>query len=242
VPVPERQQWSGSGRLWRVLLRETARGSDCAYGPDIGQETRDAPEANHVPVTAILADGGPPSPYWGPCNNRTEFVRTPRPTRSRVTVAGGRSPGSRVAVSGRLPRNTGFPVAISAEASPLTVAGAAAALSAFKAHAPRSLLIPYGNHREQFRRSVEAGQASLKSESTQPRDVRRGAAYNGAPLRFTTRALRLKYVRLVRHILQAGGIGGAADHARYSEFDLPGCRRDDAAHRQRALADLAPTR
>ena len=56
VPVSERQRGSESGRLWRVLLRETARGSDCAYGPDNGQETRDAPEANHVPVTAILAD------------------------------------------------------------------------------------------------------------------------------------------------------------------------------------------
>jgi len=56
VPVSERQRGSESGRLWQVLLRETARGSDCAYGPDNGQETRDAPEANHVPVTAILAD------------------------------------------------------------------------------------------------------------------------------------------------------------------------------------------
>jgi len=36
-------------------------------------------------------------------------VRTPRPTRSRVTVAGGRCPGSRIAASGRLPRSKQTP-------------------------------------------------------------------------------------------------------------------------------------
>jgi len=137
--------------------------------------------------------GGPPSPYWGPCNNRTEFVRTPRPTRSRVTVAGGRSPGSRVAVSGRLPRNTGFPVAnIGRRLAAYSCGGSRGIVC--DAHAPRSLLIPCGNHREQFRRSAEAGQASLKSESTQPRDVRRGAAHSSA----LTRVLDALWLRCAR--------------------------------------------
>src|SRR6516165_6645201 len=47
---------------------------------------------------------------------------------------------------------------------------------------------------------------------------------------------------LMRHVLQAGGVSGAADYARYPQFDLPGGGGDDATHRQRALADLAPTR
>src|SRR5215469_9962629 len=73
---------------------------------------------------------GPPSP-WDRENNRTKFVRTPRPTRSRVTVAGGRSPGSRVVVF-RPPSQEcqSLSVAKSARDSPLTVAGAAAALCA----------------------------------------------------------------------------------------------------------------
>src|SRR6516225_539229 len=47
---------------------------------------------------------------------------------------------------------------------------------------------------------------------------------------------------LMRHVLHAGGVSGAADHARQPQFDLPGGRGDNATHRQRALADLAPAR
>ena len=49
-----------------------------------------------------------------------------------------------------------------------------------------------------------------------------------------------KLAFLVRDILQPGRIGGAAYDARYAELDLPGRGSDDAAHGQRALADLAP--
>src|SRR5260370_22826763 len=55
--------------------------------------------------------------------------------RSRVTAAGGRSPGSRVVAFNGLPRHLPVPSGISAKSSPLTVAGAAAELP------PRSLLI-----------------------------------------------------------------------------------------------------
>jgi hypothetical protein len=53
-------------------------------------------------------------------------TRTPRPMCSRVTTTDGRSPGLRVVAISRLPRPEG-PVAFG-EGSPLTVAGAAAAL------------------------------------------------------------------------------------------------------------------
>src|SRR5690242_6402077 len=55
-------------------------------------------------------------------HNRTEFARTPRPTRSRVTVRGGRSPGSRVAVSDHLPGKD-VPVANRPEARRLQLRG-----------------------------------------------------------------------------------------------------------------------
>src|ERR1700712_700631 len=54
-------------------------------------------------------------------------VCTPRPTSSRVTTADGRSPGSRVDTLRRLPR-TEMPSGFVTKDSPLTVAGAAAAL------------------------------------------------------------------------------------------------------------------
>src|SRR5712671_777278 len=53
-----------------------------------------------------------------------EFIETPRPTRPHVTAVDGRSPGSRLDVSRRLP---GCPVAQWALDLPPTVAGAAAA-------------------------------------------------------------------------------------------------------------------
>jgi hypothetical protein len=86
------------------------------------------------PVTAILADEVRFRPYADSTTTRLRCARTPRPTRSRVTVAGGRSPGSRVAVSGRLPRSIA-PSGTMAGHSPLTVAGAAAALCASLARA-----------------------------------------------------------------------------------------------------------
>ncbi len=49
----------------------------------------------------------------------------PRPTLSHVTTNDGRSPGSRVIASSRLPRD--IPVALWLSGSPLTVAGAAPA-------------------------------------------------------------------------------------------------------------------
>jgi hypothetical protein len=87
------------------------------------------PGGDKRPVTAILADEVRFRPYADCTTTGLRFARTPRPTRSRVTVAGGRSPGSRVAVSGRLPRSVA-PSGSMAEHSPLTVAGAAAALCA----------------------------------------------------------------------------------------------------------------
>ena len=67
-------------------------------------------------------------------------VCTPRPTSSRVTTADGRSPGSRVVTLRRLPR-TEIPQWHMTKDSPLTVAGAAAALGEVFP-APHSLLIP----------------------------------------------------------------------------------------------------
>ncbi len=78
------------------------------------------------------------------------YIGTPRPMRSRVTAAGGRSPGLRVPAFARLPRNLTVPSGILVESSPLTVAGAATELLT-EASAPRSLLIPRrGNHRQSF--------------------------------------------------------------------------------------------
>jgi hypothetical protein len=57
-------------------------------------------------------------------------VCTPRPTSSRVTTADGRSPGSRVVTVRRLPR-TEISQWHMTKDSPLTVAGAAAALGKF---------------------------------------------------------------------------------------------------------------
>src|ERR1700722_19159320 len=44
----------------------------------------------------------------------------------------------------------------------------------------------------------------------------------------------------MRHVLQARRVGSAANHAGNADLDLAGGGGDDAAHRQRALADLAP--
>src|SRR5260221_12372065 len=57
-------------------------------------------------------------------------VCTPRPTSSRVTTADGRSPGSRVVTVRRLPR-TEISQWHMTKDSPLTIAGAAAALGKF---------------------------------------------------------------------------------------------------------------
>ena len=71
-----------------------------------------------------------------------------------MTTADGRSPGSRVAVFRRLPE-TRDPSGRLTEDSPLTVAGAAAALS-HKLLALRSLLIPEtGNRREHNKRELK---------------------------------------------------------------------------------------
>jgi hypothetical protein len=69
------------------------------------------PRRRNEPVTAILAVS---RAAFAVCGSREPTVldidaRTPRPTRSRVTVSGGRSPGSRVAVFDHLPRNVVVP-------------------------------------------------------------------------------------------------------------------------------------
>ena len=72
-------------------------------------------------------------------------ARTPRPTRSRVTVAGGRCPGSRIPVCGRLPRSKQTPSGkFGRRLSAYSCGGSRGIVCS---HAPRSLLIPCGNHR-----------------------------------------------------------------------------------------------
>jgi len=100
---------------------------------------------------------------WGRAR-ATFYIRTPRPTRSRVTAASGRSPGLRVIAFDHLPRNLAEPSGDSVESLPLTVAGAAAALHT-EVCAPRSLLIPCGNHcfnRGSRRKKRQASPQSLK--------------------------------------------------------------------------------
>jgi hypothetical protein len=60
--------------------------------------------------------------------DRSGHIRTPRLLRPRVTSCGGRSPGSRVIAVDHLPRSTQAPSGNEVVGSPLTVAGAAAAL------------------------------------------------------------------------------------------------------------------
>jgi hypothetical protein len=48
----------------------------------------------------------------GRCTGRICHIGAPRPTRSRVTIAGGRFPGSRVVASGHLPRDPKVPSGI----------------------------------------------------------------------------------------------------------------------------------
>ena len=87
-------------------------------------------------------------------------VSTPRPTCSRMTTADGRSPGSRVTTLRRLP-GTREPSGMMTEDSPLTVAGAAAALGNCLP-SPRSLLIPEG---EPSRRCYEADRPGVNNKN-----------------------------------------------------------------------------
>ena len=68
-----------------------------------------------------------PGPTIAPTSFGEANVCTPRPTSSRVTTADGRSPGSRVVTLRRLPRTENSQWHRTKD-SPLTVAGAAAAL------------------------------------------------------------------------------------------------------------------
>jgi len=63
----------------------------------------DGPTANAHSVTATVER--PAFALVAAGLDCVRHVRTPRPTPTRVTVAGGRSPGSRVAASVHLPRN-----------------------------------------------------------------------------------------------------------------------------------------
>src|SRR5262249_29908099 len=131
-----------------------------------GQADKDhvTPHRRLMSVTAILADWGPPSPSCGLHNNRTEFARTPRPTRSRVTVRGGRSPGSRVVVFG--PPFPRVSVTLSGKIGRRLAAyscGGSRGIGRSKARAPRSLLIPIGNHRENLRFAIKSSQGIFRA-------------------------------------------------------------------------------
>jgi len=120
-----------------------------------------APRENDVGRHGDTSGSGPcgTSPRtWCPAHPVRMFGSPPpvHPDRqrSRMTTADGRSPGSRVAVFRRLP-GTRDPSGRLTEDSPLTVAGAAAALS-HKLLALRSLLIPEtGNRREHNKRELK---------------------------------------------------------------------------------------
>jgi hypothetical protein len=105
------------------------------------RQTRRGPTAKIGRLTATFEHL--PSPSSG--RETAELSVTsghPAPTRSRVTMADGRSPGSRVNTFPSPSQDLG-PSGSNAEDSPLTVAGAAAALGRSRP-SPRSLLIPSG--------------------------------------------------------------------------------------------------
>jgi hypothetical protein len=86
-----------------------------------GGHTRDPAHNGHdweeTPRTGSTANVHPsarprlylPSPLAADAHRRSRRIGTPRPTRSRVTMTGGRSPGSRVVASVHLPRNVRVP-------------------------------------------------------------------------------------------------------------------------------------
>ena len=107
--------------------RHRARADRCrAVGRQEHEETTRQTRGERQHVTANCSR---PSRAAGCGRQRPVFyIRTPRPMRSRVTAAGGRSPGSRVFAFDHLPRNLSAPSGTSVASSPLTVAGAAAEL------------------------------------------------------------------------------------------------------------------
>ena len=98
------------------------------------------PNGEHPPVTATCGRPAPClRPWRGMLDNRSSHVGAPRPTQSRVThdsVAGFLARGSSLPAT--FPGTFQFPVVSMTGDSPLTVAGAAAALCV-ETHAPHSL-------------------------------------------------------------------------------------------------------
>jgi hypothetical protein len=86
-------------------------------------------------------------------------IGAPRPTWSRVTTAGGRSPGLRVFALGRLPR-TRVPSGNLMEDSPLTVAGAASDSDA-QTPLPNSRFVPFAGTATVDRRGRRLGASMI---------------------------------------------------------------------------------
>jgi hypothetical protein len=123
-----------------VHARESAHGSQTF----LEIITPRSPTANAHPSPRLLTFSCL-SPKAAGIVNHCRRIGTPRPTRSRVTIAGGRSPGSRVAVSVHLPRNLHSQWLSRTETRRLQLRGQPRHCVRV-ARAPRSLLIPCGNH------------------------------------------------------------------------------------------------
>ncbi|MDB5590184.1 MAG: hypothetical protein JWR86_709, partial [Enterovirga sp.] len=120
----------------------------------VARASADGQKMNTVkPRTAVwhvTANEAAPAPRAG-----SPTIRTPRPMCSRVTTTDGRSPGSRVGASRRLPRPK--PSGMVSRGSPLTVAGAAAEWSRSPYRVP--VLIRWGTVTKTTRRHRGPGQS-----------------------------------------------------------------------------------
>jgi hypothetical protein len=115
-------------------------------------------------------------------------IRTPRPTRSRVTRCWWQISwltGHRLWPPSQ--KHQMLPVAYSAEDSPLTVAGAAAALRDRSSRAPRSLLIPCGNHHD-YNGADSRNQSRNKSTASAAPAVPRAGAMESSSAAAATRS------------------------------------------------------
>jgi hypothetical protein len=127
-------------------------------------------DGDRLSVTAT-AGYVPPSPRGGSAN-RIRHIEAPRPMLTRVTVAGGRSPGSRVDVSVHLPRNEPRSQWYNGWRLSAHSCGGSRGLRA-RRRAPRSLLIPFGNHRR------PALHRSPRRSTMNRWDTRRPCAFSG---------------------------------------------------------------
>ena len=137
--------------------RHRARADRCRTDPSSGRETerRTRQTRGTSTVTANRA-----ARRLRMAAKRPFHIRTPRPMRSRVTAASGRSPGSRVLAFDHLPRRPESSSGFTVEGSPLTVAGAAAALLK-----PRTAF-PFDPLREPLRRISGSGSAKRQRVKT----------------------------------------------------------------------------